>query len=158
MRAHPRPAFTLLEMVVVLASLSAALAMSVAVIVTMIKAQRLALTTHERLAHEATLADRFRADVHLAIGAPKHFKQYDAGIHCLILELPGKKYAVYDFRDDVLTRDTGDAHQQMPLPGKDVDIWFEERNGLIVLSIVEKNPKGNRPPYEMAAAMGGRSP
>lgn len=150
-----RRGFTLFELVSVLAALSAALTIGVLIFATVMKANRLARDVGETVTAHAAVADNLRKDAHQAVGTLAHWRQYDTGPRCIILELPGEQHVVYDYRDGVLYRDDFKTKQLVALPARKVP-EFSARDGMIVLRLVDCDHLSTRPAVEILAALGGR--
>ena len=94
-----RPAFTLLEMIVVMWGLGFLFLLGGAILAGALRMQQANAATQERLTHRAVLADQFRADVHQATALPEHAGTWTASQTCLILQQAHGKQIVYYWKD-----------------------------------------------------------
>jgi len=139
-----RIAFSLIEMLGVLAVLGAALTISTLMLATMIRSERLTRDTGDRLAWRGNLAAQFRDDVHATVALPEHWSAFNRTPSCLILQMPGDKHVVYDFRDGQLIRIEGAKRQRLPLPQKE-NVEFSVEGSRVILRLQ------SRPAQEIVA-------
>ena len=159
----PRPGFTLIESVVVMASLSIVILLIAATLWGAVKIERADAATLQRIIVQAALADRFREDVGHAVECPDSLNEIQSGPACLILKL-ADRHVVYRWSDDRLKRTefAGDQSAAAPLAvgGEQVSVRFDRSadGHTATLHLVES--RGRREsrrdwPLEISAAVGG---
>jgi hypothetical protein len=158
-----RRGFSLLEIVAVIWALSLVMFLGV---VTLLGATRVhqasSVADHQNTLH-SILADRFRADVALAVAAAEGVGHLKAGPECVILRLGDGSYVVYRVAAGRLERaalaSAGAAPSWMPLGGEGVGVAFA-RTGpdqrILTLTLQEPGGSGARKrTTEIMAALGG---
>jgi type II secretory pathway pseudopilin PulG len=165
-RARCRRAFTLIEMLVVMAGMALIIGLSIALILGVVRTYDADAALYRRLTAQEQLADRFRADVAAAEAAPVRAGAWSAGERCLILRRPGGRLVVYTFAENAgLERlETGgtatEERQVLPLGTDGVAVAFVrgERDKLLSLRWVETRGMEGAPvlrALEFTAALGG---
>jgi prepilin-type N-terminal cleavage/methylation domain-containing protein len=102
--SRPRRAFTLLEMIVVMAMLAILMALGTATITGLLRVEQAASAASRRLAERAELATQFRTDVAQSAAAPEKAEGETAGPACLLLRRPDGVHIVYLWKDGRLRR------------------------------------------------------
>lgn len=163
-RARPRRAgFTLLELVVVMWAVGIGLAAGTALLVTVVKTDRVGSATADRISVRTELAGRFRADVGRAEAAPDAAGGLAAGESTLLLRLPGGAVVVYHWTDDHLERREtvgGREHVRVVPVGRPGSRGVFLRPppggaGVVTLRITEPKSVGPGTVSELTAALGG---
>jgi hypothetical protein len=158
-----RSAFTLFEILVVMASMGAVLLLSTATYLAAQRINRSAAGLSGRLAVQAALADQFRQDVTQAKAAPGTFEKNHANAQCLILQVPDGRHIVYRWDKGQLERiahvGRKESRQRLPI-GSDRAVVEFSRSGpsgrLVTLRLTEQ--PGSTPPrraVEISASLGG---
>src|SRR6201995_2036484 len=98
-----RTAFTLIEMLGVMAMLTMLLGFGMTLLLTAMRADQAASATLRDLSRNAELADQFRTDVARSDAAPERLGEVTAGPTCLILG-SGDSHVIYQWKDHRLTR------------------------------------------------------
>jgi hypothetical protein len=162
-RAEARPAFTLLEMLVLIWAFGIMLVAGTAVLVGAFRMEQTAVASLDRLNVQAALADRFRADVAGAAEAPEQLGDLKADPTCLILRRPDGRHVIYRWQDKRLERSEQAAKEtsrQRVAVGPDCTVLEFTRTGaerpLITLRLTE-SPGAGVPERrkEISAALGG---
>ncbi len=162
-----RPAFSLLEMLVVIVALGiliGLLAMTMLGIVRVEGSSRVAL---DRLSIYFRLADQFRDDVAQAEAAPRQWQTHTAGPACLILRMSGGDYLVYRWEANQLARShfpgSGKPVRTLMLARGRGEVAFQrggDQDRLLELHCTETRLQRDQKPathtlLEIAAALGG---
>ncbi len=154
-----RPAFSLVELLAIIATFGVAVLVGSSVLVAAFKIQKTTQTSVEALSQRAALADLFRADVARASAAPDRFETDTAGPTCLVLELPGGGHLVYRWQMNRLERRElpGGRVQLLPAGPRGTSVEFVRTAGsrLLTLRLVLPQAGGTTRPLEFSAALGG---
>jgi len=161
-RMGRRAGFTLLEMVIVMWGLAAAMLIGGALILTTTKANRMGETTWGRLNVRADLAKQFRLDVGRAEAAPDKLDDQTAGPNCLILRMPGGSTVVYRLEPDGLMRVSRaggrESTRVVQVGAAGAQVAFvrpTSPTGVVTLRITEPRQVGAAAVSEISAALGG---
>jgi type II secretory pathway pseudopilin PulG len=162
-RSHElRRGFTLLEILVVMASLGLVLLLIAAALVGAMQAQQTALKSSQQLISRSALADQFRSDVGRAAAAPEKLGDQAAGPQCLILKMADDRHVVYRWREGRLERSetAGEVRSSRVLPVGDaiVAVEFGRSDGSRIssLRLIERlRPEAEKHVIEYVAALGG---
>jgi hypothetical protein len=159
-RRHYRPAFTLVELLVIMTGLTVALVLLAVILGGALRLEGASSQALQRLAARRDLADRFRADVTQATEAPERWGGDMAGAGCLILRFDAGGHVVYRWEEDRLVRldFTGEeVHQQEVTRGAGTTPGEFGRSGrLLTLRVFGAGRDGGRQTSaEIAAALGG---
>jgi len=156
-----RTAFTLLEMLGVMAMVTLLLGFGMALILTAMRSDQAASATLRDLAHHGELADQFRADVARADAAPDSLGDLQAGPACLILHT-GKEHVAYRWRDGKLVRavrgDGPETSRPVALSKENTTVEFVRTAGdrpMITVRVTETVPRAMPRVTEISAALGG---
>ncbi len=157
-----RPAFTLFEITVVLALLGLVMTLVITTVIGLFKMENVEAISSQRLSAHLALADRFRADVARAIGAPDKMEKFSAGDRCLILRNHDRSAIVYSWDKNQLMRweitPASQSKKTLPVPGDQAAVEFH-RSGpdqrLLTLRVVQTRRHGPAYVVEFAAALGG---
>ena len=166
MAAQRRSAFTLIELVVVIALFDVFLLLLGATIWGALKIERTAAAHHDRLRAWSAAANQFRMDVAQASEAPDMLGELSAGPSCLILKMSEDRSVVYRWENGRLWKRTDDdggspSRIALPIGNEDVSVAFVRsaaQNRLITLGIIESRGKGEsriERTLEISAALGG---
>ena len=162
-RAPLRPAFTLLEMLVLMWAFGIMLVAGTAVLVGAFQMEQAAVASLDRLNVQAAFADRFRADVAAAAEAPERAGDVTAGPGCLILRAPDGRHVVYRWQDGRLERteqaDKEIAKQRVAVGRGCTGLEFLRAEGArpVIRVRLTESPGAGAPERqrELAAALGG---
>jgi prepilin-type N-terminal cleavage/methylation domain-containing protein len=162
MTAARRPGFTLLEILVVMAVISMVMAMSISLIVGVLRTHDADANLGTRLTAQALLADQFRGDVATAQAAPGRAGKFTASSRCLILRQPTGDLIVYRFAPAGLERievhgDDEDS-RMMTLGYQRGTVEFAREDRVLTLRCVEWRGAEEEPvrhAVEFSAALGG---
>jgi hypothetical protein len=159
-RRRTRPAFTLLEVTVVLATLGVVMFLGVELLIAAQRAGGVGAAADARITLRGELGRAFRHDVAGAESAPDKLGDAAAGPDRLILGMPGGVTVVYEWRDDRLTRTergkAGEATRALPLGAARARVEFvRPKDGLVTLRLVETPKAGADRVTELSAALGG---
>jgi hypothetical protein len=155
-------AFTLTEVLVVLATTFVIMMICGVTIATAMRISRSGMKGLDALVTANALADQFRADVARATAAPAEFGRYKAGPSCLLLRT-GKDddYVVYRWEEGVLERSllarVRPDRRQIAIGSNTFLPEFDRTGiprGIVTLRLTETRPKPGRP-IEISAAIGG---
>jgi prepilin-type N-terminal cleavage/methylation domain-containing protein len=156
-----RPAFTLLEMLVVMTAIVVLLALTAQVLWAMVRIERAAAADFQRTLAQAALADQFRADVAAAADAPARLNDATADRRCLILK-NGTDWVVYKWDGKQLNRTASGMARRGALSAgvdeADVEFTRAADGRLITLRLTETHGQGSARhtrPVEITAALGG---
>jgi type II secretory pathway pseudopilin PulG len=156
-----RTAFTLIEMLGVMAMTSMLVGFGMALLLTAMRADQAASAMLRDLSRNAELADQFRADVGRADAAPERLGEFTAGPTCLILGA-GNSHVVYQWKDHRLTRierDKGpDTSRPVAINPEDTTLEFSRTGSqrpIITVRVVETPGRGTPRTSEISAALGG---
>jgi Tfp pilus assembly protein FimT len=159
--ANRRAGFSLLEMLVMMAALSVVLALGGAVLLTVMRADRVGAATLRDLTRHTELADQFRGDVARATAAPDRLGELTAGPTCLILQT-GHETIIYRWQDSHLDRvvRAGDKEmrRQIALNAENSTVEFTRPAGdrpILAVRVIETSPHGAKQQSEISAALGG---
>jgi prepilin-type N-terminal cleavage/methylation domain-containing protein len=157
-----RPGFTLLEMVLVMAALSAFLALIGATLVGTIRLQHVGGEVFLSLRAQNMLAEQFRADVARAAEAPPAFERWTARANCLILRLNNGNHIIYHWDQERLERTERNGpdtlRQTLPTGNPRVTAEFSRAGPgqrLVTLRLVEARKQGDKRVLDISAALGG---
>ena len=160
--APVREAFTLLEMVLVMVTLSVVMLIAVAILTAIMKIGHAASDNYRALVVQSSLADQFRDDVARANAAPATLGKESAGPDCLILRLGKDRHLLYRWQAGRLERsELGGSTQRKstwPLGNERVKPEFVRSGSepaVIGLRLVETRPHGSKQSVEFTAALGG---
>ena len=158
-----RSAFTLFEILVVMASMGPVLLLATATLLAAQRINRSAAGVSERLAVQAALADQFRQDVAQATAAPDTFEKKHAGPGCLILRAADGRHVVYRWDKGQLERSAHvggrESRQRLPAGSNRAVVEFSRAGPsgrLVTLRLIEL--PGNTPTrhaIEISASLGG---
>lgn len=156
----PRPGFTLIEMVLVLAGLGIAFLIGTTVLLATVRVDEVNSAANQRLAARAALADQFRIDVAGATSVPDRLEKLTAGPTCLLLRTATGKHIVYRWQDGRLERSESPAPATpRPVgPGRiEIEFTRPDRDGKLVTMTLRETRKAPRPPtpFVVTAALGG---
>jgi hypothetical protein len=158
-----RPAFSLIEVLMVMAALTVALGMLVVVLGGALRLEKASSGALARLLAQRELADQFRADVAGAADAPERWQEEAAGPACLILRLGKDRHVVYRWEAERLVRSevVGEREQrrELALGAGPVAVEFaRDRPGgrLMTLRVFTTRKDGGKQlSAEITAALGG---
>ena len=158
-----RPAFTLTEMVAVMAVMSVALALLTLTTVGALRLNRACVKALDRLGARQALADQFRADVARAVEAPARWRDDEAGPTCLLLGLGENHTIRYRWEANRLERAEfgGEQTHRRPIAIGDAAAVIEFRRSdsksrLLTLWLCALRPDGSKErPVEITASLGG---
>jgi Tfp pilus assembly protein FimT len=163
-RRSRRRAFSLLEMLIVIAALQVFLALIAGTMWAMVRIERSAAADFQRALTQGALADQFRADVAAAATAPGKLDGVAAGPQCLILRNADEKKIIYRWDGEHLQRAAisaaGTTRQRLPLGVDEAAVEFA-RDGagrLLTLRLTETHGQGStrrQHLVEIRAALGG---
>lgn len=162
--SRPRLAFSVLEMLVVLASLILFLGFGAVIIVGVVQVQRTDTEVFQRVLAQSALADRFREDVARARAALDQLGDHSAGPGCLILRLGENHHVIYRWQEKELRRLEMEkdlkASQALAVGGEKSAVEFlrSAEGKLIILRLSgEQGHNDSRRPMhlDIAAALGG---
>ncbi len=160
MRKSCRPGYTLLEMTAVIAALTIALGLGMALLLTAMRADQVGAATLRDLTRRTELADQFRADVAQAVEAPDRLDKFTAGAACLILRTAGGPI-IYRWHDGTLDRTTlieGKESRRPITVGENSTVEFihpAAERPIITVRVVTSPPHGTASRREISAALGG---
>jgi Tfp pilus assembly protein FimT len=156
-----RTAFTLIEMLGVMAMLTMLLGFGMTLLLTAMRADQAASAMLRDLVRNAELADQFRTDVARADVAPERLGELTAGPTCLILGA-GNKHVIYQWKDHRLTRTERGAgpetSRRVTINPENTTLEFSRNGGersVITVRVVETPDRGAPRTTEIAAALGG---
>ncbi len=161
MRRTPtgRAGYTLIEMVVVMWAMAAAMGLGVVLLLTAMRADQLGAATLRDLTRRAELADQFRGDVARAAEAPDRFAEFVAGPGCLILRTPGGGHVVYHWHDETLERiaRAGGKEVRRPLPvgPESASVEFARDRPTVTLRFVDAPSRAAVRRTDVSATLGG---
>jgi hypothetical protein len=157
-----RPAFSLIEAVVVMWAMSVILVVTVALLWGAFHIKQAATDAFDRRTKESLLADKFRADVARAAAAPESMDKLKAGPTCLILEMADGSHVVYRWDKDRFERaeQTGPGDFRWIPIGLDCAAVELTQTGtdrrLLTMRLREALDRGaGQRSLEIAAALGG---
>jgi hypothetical protein len=161
-RRRRRPAFTLIEILVIMTALTFALGLLVVVLGGALKIEQASTAAVARLETQRDLADQFRADVAGAAAAPGRWQDEVAGPACVVLRLGKDRHIVYRREGEHLVRleYTGDQPRRRDFrlgSATEVEFGRPAAGGrLLTLRLISVRRDGGRAPSaEIAAALGG---
>ncbi len=157
-----RKGYTLLEMLVVMATMGIACLLGTAAMVGALRVQQGVAGAVDRLTRRSVLADEFRDDVARALETPETLDERRAGARCLILRQAGNRVVVYQEADGVLRRGEGtndaDLAWGVRSTGPEGTVVEFSRPGPGLVSLQLRDPHGKElVPREttITAALGG---
>ncbi len=165
-----RPAFTLVEILVVMAGLGVAVAFGTVLILTTLKAEHTAEAAADRISGRQELVRQFRDDVNQAESAPDKLgdlADLSAGPACLILQMPKGSTIIYQWQkeNNKLERivRTGDkeTRSQAPIGLKETSVEFvrpakgKADVDVFTLRLSEPQKIGAARRSDISAALGG---
>jgi len=157
-----RRAFTLLEVVVVMATLSLVMLIAGGIFFGSFRIIRAISNNYRDLTAVAQLADQFRADVGQATGTSESFGQDRAGPDCLILKESKGRHVIYRRQSGRLERiefaGSRQSKHQLSLGGDNVRPEFARSKrgpAIVTLRLVETGQRGPKKELEISAALGG---
>jgi hypothetical protein len=161
---QPRPAFSLLEMTVVLAALQILLALIAGILWATVRIERSAAADFQRTLNQDALAEQFRTDVANAAAAPLGLDDLVAGPDCLILRKADGSKVIYRWAGERLERSettkSGTTVRHLPLGVEQARVEFTraEDGRLLTLRLTEVHGLGNARRQHLVvvtAALGG---
>jgi prepilin-type N-terminal cleavage/methylation domain-containing protein len=157
-KLQSRRGWTLVEMIVVMMLLSVLLSLLGTLLWGVFRIQAAATASFEQLQLEATLVDRFRADVAGARAAPEFDGDFQASPLCMIFRKEDDALILYRFKGNVLERselrDEESPVEEFRLAGEDSVAEFGRQGRLLTLTL--RGPR--RGTLSAAAALGGDRP
>jgi prepilin-type N-terminal cleavage/methylation domain-containing protein len=155
-----RRAFTLVELLIVMAGVSVALAFGSAILVSALKVQRAATNAFGRQALRTVLADQFRADVGEAAAAPDSGGSMKAAPQCVILRRQDGSFIVYRWQEDHLERMELDGactvQRKARIGPEAANVRLSRQGKLLSLFLIDAPfPGKEAKEFEIAAALGG---
>src|SRR5438105_2294572 len=99
-----RRAFTLLEMLVIMAAMGTLMALLAVTMLGILRVEGGSRAALDRISIYARLADQFRSDVAQAEAAPEQWQTQAAGPACVILRIAGDEHVVYRWETNQLLR------------------------------------------------------
>jgi hypothetical protein len=132
------------------------------VIMTALKAERLAVTVGNQVSVHKELSRQFREDVSRAQSAPEQLGGAKSGPESLILQMPGKSVVVYRFEKNALERveradNQKETLRQIPVGPGGTSVEFirpKAGEGLITMRLIETPERGLPRQSEISAALG----
>jgi prepilin-type N-terminal cleavage/methylation domain-containing protein len=161
---HParetRPAFTLIEILVVMGILALILVIAAGLLLGAFQTERASAGVYRRLHAQALLADQFRDDVAGAVAAPETVDQHKAGPACLILRMADGSHVIYRWDADHLERavrvGTAETSRKLPVGGRGVRAELARSGGIVTLRLIEGHDHSDvKRQLDIAAALGG---
>ena len=158
-----RPAFTLLEILVVMGAMGIVMLLATATLLGAFRIQGGVAAVFQRLTVQAALADQFRQDVDRATAAPDRFDNQSANSTCLILRMANGAHVVYRWDAHKLTRSEFAARSKservLPLGGNRATVEFiraaaDPRRVTLLLREPRGQPPRARHPLEISATLG----
>ena len=160
-RTRTRRAFTLLELLAVMWTLSLLLGFGAVILLAALRTDQLAGNTIHRITRNAELADLFRDDVARASETVNQLGEFSGDKSCLILK-QGDTHIIYQWKNNALTRiaRTGMQDQRRPvaLGPTEGRVEFVTQNGrrpVISMRISDVERQLAQPSLEIAATLGG---
>ena len=157
-----RAAWTLIEMLVVIAGLGVCMAIGVGLLVTVLKADKIGEAVATRVSHRQELARTFRDDVARAEGVSDKLGDLVAGPTHLILRKPGGTTVAYRWANKTLGRieriGTKETRRIVPVGAESMEVEFfrgPDNSNIITLRITEKPAGSIAKRTEISAALGG---
>jgi hypothetical protein len=158
-----RLAFTLIELLAIMAGLGVAIGLLTTVLWGAIRLEKASAASLQTLISRQELADQFRADVAHAEAAPPRWKEHSAGPTCLVLRLDSGRHVLYLWDGVRLVRSelVGDTMRQRELGlGRGPASVEFRRAGpgdrLLTLRLATPLRDGRKSPsLEITAALGG---
>lgn len=156
-----RRAYSLIEMLAVMAVLAFILGLGGALLLTAMRADQVgAATLHEMSIHDE-LADQFRADVARATETPAELGNLKAGPTCLILRTAAGHVA-YHWHDHKLDRivlaNGQESRRPVAVSSEDTSVEFVRPAGdrtIISVRVIQTLPRTAKRTTEISAALGG---
>jgi prepilin-type N-terminal cleavage/methylation domain-containing protein len=160
-----RSAFTLLEMVAVMAMFSVIMLLIASMLWGAFRIERAGSAASERRVLHARVADLFRSDVRGAVATVDRWKDVRAGADAIILKLGDEHHVAYRWLDGRLKRleanGVDESTLSLPVGDEDVTVTFSQAGAagrVVVLRVIEsRGVGGSRRDHvvEFAAAVGG---
>jgi prepilin-type N-terminal cleavage/methylation domain-containing protein len=158
-RSTPRRGFTLLELLLVMTVLSITLSFAGVLVLAAMRVDQMSAETMHRLTRSTQLADIFRDDVANSVSAPDSLGDYRRGPTCLILQQPGDRSAVYQFKDGMIERiartSDGETRRPIALGPMEATVEFDGDGAIIILRITERHRGMPGLRTEIKATLGG---
>ncbi len=158
-----RPAFSLLEMLVVMFALGVVMMLGTATLLGTIRMAEATTTAFDQQTVWSVLADEFRADVAQAADAPASVGELTASGTCLILRMADGRHVMYRWNNDQLERSelagSGAAPRRLPLGRAGTGLEFTRAGNdgrLLIIRLTQSWGAGKKKrQIEIAAALGG---
>jgi type II secretory pathway pseudopilin PulG len=156
-----RIGFTLLEVLIVMATMGVLFLLGSAILTGAVQMQRASAMAQEHVTQRAVLADLFRADVHEATSTPDRAATWTAGPRCLILQRSQGKQLVYQWKDDRIVRTELPAgtEQRLPVGAENASVEFVRPGAdhrTVTLRLTRTWPKkASTRTDDIVAALGG---
>jgi type II secretory pathway pseudopilin PulG len=149
-------------MLVVMIVLGVCMALGAGLIVTSLKAGKVAEATDNRVSRRQELSRQFRDDVARASASPQKHGELAAGPALLILQKPGDSSVVYRWENKKLERieriGEKETRRLVPVGPEGTEVEFvrpSEGTGLVTLRTTEPSGSGPAKRSELSAALGG---
>jgi prepilin-type N-terminal cleavage/methylation domain-containing protein len=157
-----RRAFSLIEIMAVMACLGIGLSIGAVTLAAAMRSNQLAAGTLLHLRLRSEIADMFRSDVALADSLLESDGANSRSSTCLILNKSDGERVIYESRDGELIRtvrtSTGETKTSFRLGDPNATIEFpapDARSKLVTMVIVDSPPRGTTRRTEISAALGG---
>ncbi len=166
-KSRARQGFYILEMLLVISSLTAILILSAGLLAGAYKIEAAASAAFRRQANWSALADQFRADVSRSDAVPERFDNYKRDEACLILHRVDGGNVIYQWSAGQLERTLfkeGDEQERrfMPLGSEEISINFRQTQWdehIVGFRLLERVDSGEpREVLQIVAALGGERP
>ncbi len=162
MRPARRRAFTLVELLCVMVGIEVALGFGAIMLIAAMRADQMSASGIERLRRHVELAQAFRSDVAAAESVPDQAAGYTNNPHCLVLQLPGSHYVIYNWGngrlDRIVNGPDGAVTQMIRVGTGNVDLEFsrsEPEQSVLHLRVRDSMPNGAVRITNLAACLGG---
>jgi hypothetical protein len=142
-----------------MAVLTIALNLSAVLILTAMRVDQMSAETMHRMTRLTQLADVFRDDVAGAVAAPETWGEFRRGPTCVILQQPGDRWVVYQFKNGVIERiartTEAETHRPIALGPAEAAVEFDRAGEVIIIRMTERHKGMPGLRTEIMAALGG---